>query len=99
MFGDHFGQASISHRAFVEIGANQYDPTIPEPRVHFDASEAPLRLLATEQPACAMHCGIERGPGFLAVDTLDDHGVVAHGAADEAALSRKRRGRAFAHDP
>src|SRR5258707_7313273 len=99
MFGDHFGQTSISHRAFVEIGADQYAPSIPEPCVHFGASEAPLRLLATEQPAGAMHRGIERGPRFLAVDALDDHGVIAHGAADDAALSRKCRGRAFAHHP
>jgi hypothetical protein len=31
MLGDHVGQASISHRTFVEIGADQYDPTITEP--------------------------------------------------------------------
>ena len=92
-------QASISHRAFVEIGANQHDPSIPEPCVHFGASEAPLRLLATEQPAGAMHRGIERGPRFLAVDAFDNHRVIAHGAADEPALSRKCRGRAFAHHP
>src|SRR5215470_8316346 len=99
MFGDHLGQASIGHRAFVEISADQYDTAIPKPCVHFGASEAALRLLATEQPAGAMHRGIERGPRFLAVDAFDDHGVVAHGAADEAALSRKCRGRAFAHHP
>src|SRR5260370_41373158 len=58
-----------------------------------------FRSLATEQPAGAVHRGIERGPRFLAVDAFDDHGVVAHGAADEAALSRKCRGRAFAHHP
>src|SRR6516162_11856369 len=92
-------QASISHRAFVEIGANQHDPSIPEPCVHFGANEAPLRLLATEQPAGAMYRGIERGPRFLAVDAFDNHGVIAHGAADEAALARKCRGRAFAHHP
>src|SRR5499427_2569794 len=63
------------------------------------AREAPLCLLATEQPASAMHRGIERGPRFLAVDAFDNHGVIAHGAADEAALPRKCRGRAFAHHP
>src|SRR5262249_10517183 len=86
-------------RAFVEIGADQYDPTIPEPCVHFGAGETPLRLLATEQPAGAMHRGIERGAGFLAIDAFDDHGVIAHRAADEAALSRQCRGRAFAPNP
>src|SRR5215475_985934 len=99
MFGDHFGQASISHRAFVEISADQYDTAMPEPCVHFGASETPLRLLATEQPAGAMHRGIQRGPRFFTVDAFDDHGVVAHRAADEAALPRKCRGRAFTHHP
>src|SRR5215469_367337 len=99
MCGNHFGQASISHRAFVEISADQDDPPIPKPCVHFRTSEAPLRLPATEQPAGAMHCGIERSLGFFAVDAFDDHSVIAHGAADEAALSRKCRGRAFAYYP
>src|SRR4029077_6186553 len=99
MFSDHFGQASIGHRAFVETAADQYDSPIPKPCIHLGASEAPLRLLATEQPASAMHRGIKRGARFLAVDSFYDHGIVAHGTADETALSRECRGRPFAHHP
>src|SRR5262249_57574302 len=99
MVGEYVGEGSMGRGGVVEVRVDQHNPPIPEPCVHFGASEAPLRLLATEQPAGAMHRGIERGPRFLAVDAFDDRGVVAHGAADEAALSRKCRGRAFAYHP
>jgi len=46
-----------------------------------------------------MHCEAARSCRLVIVDSLDDHGIVAHGAADKAALARKRRRRALVNDP
>src|SRR5437763_15574862 len=46
-----------------------------------------------------MHRRVERRARLIAVDTLDDHRIVAHRAADETTLAGKRRRRAFAYDP
>src|SRR5207247_1451847 len=70
-----------------------------EPCVHLLAREAALGLVAAEQAPGTMRGRVERGAGFIAIDAFDDHGVIAHGAADEAALARECRRRAFAHDP
>src|SRR5207237_9220007 len=96
---EHMGRPPIGHRALVEIAADQRHAALLEPRVHFFARETALRLLAAEPASGAVHGRIERGAGFLAVDAFDDHRVITHRAADEAALTGKRRCRTLAHDP
>src|SRR5229473_3321524 len=99
MLRDHVRKTPIGHRAFVEIGTNQRNAAILEPRIHLGAGKAALGFLAAEQPAGAVHGRIERCPGFRTVDTLDDDCIIAHRAADETALSRECRRRALTNDP
>jgi len=82
--------------AFVEVGADQCHAARLQPSVHLDAGKAPFGFLAAEQPAGAVDGRVERGLGFRAVDALDDHSIVAHRAADEAALAGEGRRRALA---
>ena len=46
-----------------------------------------------------MDCRLERSAGFRAINALDDHGVVAHRAADKPPLARKGWRRALADNP
>src|SRR5262249_41880018 len=46
-----------------------------------------------------MHCRIEQANAFRTFDAFDDHGIVAHAAADKAALPGKGRRRTLADDP
>src|SRR6516225_927123 len=99
MLCDHLRQSSIGHRAFVEIGADQRDSALLEPAIHLLASKTPLGLLAAEQAAGAMDSGIERGLCLGGVDSLQDHGVIAHRATDEALLAGECWRRALAYHP
>src|SRR5215471_21249852 len=53
MLRQHVRQAPIGHRAFVEVGTDQGDAALVQPAVHLVATEASLRLLASEQAAGA----------------------------------------------
>src|SRR5882672_1141622 len=99
VMGDHLRQPPVGHRAFVEIRADQGDTAVLEPCIHRLAIETTLGLLPTEEPAGAVHRRVQRRLGLLAVDSLDDHRVITHRAADEATLARKGRRGAFAHHP
>ena len=59
----------------------------------------PLRLGARHHAAGAVHGRVQALGAVLALDAREDDGVVAHRAADEAALARERRRRALAHHP
>src|SRR5260370_34223918 len=58
-----------------------------QPCIQYGANESTLGFLATDQASGAVHSRIERRLGGLAVHAFDDHRVVAHRAADEAALA------------
>jgi hypothetical protein len=70
-----------------------------QPFVHLLARKTPLSLLTAEQAASAVDGRIEGRLGLGAIYALDNHGVVAHRAADKAALTGERRCRALANDP
>src|SRR6185312_16228795 len=91
VLGQHLRQPAIGHRTFIEVGAYQRHAARLQPGVHLDPREPPLGLLAAKQAAGAVHRRVQRSPRLLAVDTLDDHSVVAHRSADEAALAGKCR--------
>ena len=54
--------------------------------------EFSLRRRARHDPSGTVDRRIQRGARLRAVHAFDDHGVVAHAAADKPALTRKRRG-------
>ena len=54
MLRQYLRQPPMSHRAFVEIGADERDTAALQPGVHFRAVETPLGLLATKQAAGAV---------------------------------------------
>src|SRR6516165_10021134 len=99
MLRDHFWQAAVGHRAFVQVGTDQRHTAVLQPPVHLLAGETSLGLLAPEQPAGAVDGRAERGARLRALDAFDDHGVVAHRTADKATLTGERRRRALAHYP
>ncbi len=63
----HVRQPPVSHRALVEVGADQRHAARLQPCIHFRAREMPFGFLAAEQAAGAMHGRMERRPGGLAV--------------------------------
>src|SRR6266702_7580640 len=115
VLGEHVGQATVGLRRLVEPAADEQYALLPQPRQHLvvaDAArhadllagrrialKAAARLGARHHPARAVDRAVERRARFFAVDALQDHRVVAHRAADEAALPGERRGGALAHDP
>ena len=46
-----------------------------------------------------MHRRVKSLTRLIGVDSLNDHCIVTHAAADKPALPRKGRRRTFAHDP
>lgn len=47
-------KTTVSHRALVEIGTDQYYAAVLQPFVHLLARKTPLSLLTAEQPASAV---------------------------------------------
>ncbi len=91
MLGEHLRQAPIGHRAFIKVGADQRHAAVGQPAVHFRSRKPPLGFLASKQAPGAMHGRIERRPCLRTVHPLDDHGIVAHGTANETALAWESR--------
>src|ERR1700722_19398504 len=48
MLGDDLGQATVGHRAFVEIGADKRDAALLQPCIHLLAGETALGFLSAE---------------------------------------------------
>src|SRR5258708_6785995 len=109
---EHVGQAAVGLWRLVEIAADEMDALAAQPRLHGVMADAALAddlaglavalalgLGARHHAAGAVHGRVEARGRRLALDSLEDHGVVAHRAADEAALARERRRCALAHDP
>ncbi len=115
VLGEHVGEAAIGLRRLVEVAADEVHALVAQPRLHLvvahaaglaDAlagrrilARAAARLGARHHPAGAVHRRVEARRRRLARDAAQDHGVVAHRAADEAALAREGRRRALAHHP
>src|SRR5262249_58407591 len=96
---DHFWQAAVGHRAFIQVGADQRHAAVLQPPVHLLAGETSLGFLAPEQPAGAMDGRVERGARLRTLDALADHGVVAHRTTHKAALTGERRRGTPSHHP
>src|SRR5690606_12838211 len=99
MISDYFIEAPIGHRAFIESSADQGNADRAEPILHFLARKPASSLVAAEQASGSMYRRTEEPPGLLAVEALEDHGRIAHGAADETTLAWESRRCALAHDP
>ena len=99
MLGEHVGETPISHGAFIQIGADKHDAASSEPIIHFGALKSAFCFLAAKSATGPMDGGIEHGGTFRWFDTFDNHSVVAHAAADKAALAGESRRRALADDP
>src|SRR5262245_66465177 len=101
---EHVGEAAIGLRRLVEIAADEMHALLPQPRLHrlrADAARADdlaglavalaLGLAARHHAPGAVHGRVEAPGRRLALDAFEDHRVVGHGAADEAALAGERR--------
>src|SRR5690348_13055638 len=99
LFGQHVGKTPISHRAFVQIGADQHNAARSEPIIHFGALKSPFCFLAAKQAPGPMDGRIEHGGTFSGFDAFDNHSVVAHAPADKTALAGESWRRALADYP
>src|SRR6516162_3386228 len=102
-------------RRLVEIAAREVYALLAQPRLHLVVAHAArladalaglgvldgtaARFGARHHAAGAVYRRVEARRRRLALDTGEDHGIVTHRAADEAALAREGRRRALAHDP
>src|SRR5690606_24057390 len=100
--GKDFGQTLVTVGGFVGAGAAQFHAHTVHPIEHhlaadfafFDLDPPPFFPALASRGLGARHDapgsvdgGIERAAALLAVYALQDHGDVAHGAADEAFLA------------
>src|SRR5579883_765325 len=113
--GEHVGQAAIGLRRLIEVAADQVYALLAQPRLHLVVAhaaelahllagrrilaDAAARLGARHHAAGAVHGRVQARGRRLPGDAVQDHGIVAHRAADETALAREGRRRALAHDP
>src|ERR1700730_4479926 len=110
--GEHLRQAPIGLRRLIEIAAEQHYAALAQPRLHLVGADATrrddlaglavtlaARLVARHHAAGAVDGRVVARRRTHAFDAGQDHGVIAHGAADEAALAREGRRRALAHHP
>jgi len=58
-----------------------------------------LRVHAAADATGAVHRRVEAIGRCLTLDAFEDHGVITHRTAHEAALAREGRGGTLAHDP
>jgi hypothetical protein len=67
MLSDDVWQTTVSHRALVEIGIDQYYAAVLQPFVHLLARKTPLSLLTAKQAASAVDGRIEGRLGLGAI--------------------------------
>jgi hypothetical protein len=96
---EHVREASVRHGALVEIGTDELHTAVAGPRIHLMARETALCLFPPEHAPRAMHRRVESRPRLVALDTLQDDSIIAHGTADKSLLTRERWRCALAYDP
>src|SRR5262245_35116857 len=112
---EHVRQPTIGLRRLIETAANQAHALVAQPRPHLVMTHAaqlayPLagcrildetaaRFGARQDPAGAVYGRVQACGRRGAFHTGEDDGIIALGAADEAALAGKSGRRALAHDP
>src|SRR5262245_8672868 len=111
VLAQHIRQPAIDHRALVDVAAAQKDVPLLQPSIHLLAREAglpgpfpglvlfALRVHAAADATGAVHRRVEAIGRCLTLDAFEDHGVITHRTAHEAALAREGRGGTLAHDP
>src|ERR1700730_259300 len=108
----HVRKTAVGLRRLVEIGAQQRDAAVPDPRVHLVLADPSCRyhfagftialaagLGAGHDAASAVHGRIQTRSSSGALNAREDHGIIAHRTAYKSALTRECRGRALADDP
>src|SRR5689334_4930277 len=95
----HVGEPAISHRALVDVAATEPQALVTPPRVHPRAREGVLGGAPAVEATGAVDRRVEARRPRLAFGAADDDGIVAHRAANEAALAWEGRRGALADDP
>src|SRR5262245_44284574 len=96
---EHVGQPAIGHRTLVDVAAAQADALLAHPGVHLLTGEGLLGRAPTEEATGTMDSGVEARATLFALEPADDDGIIAHRAADKAALAGKGRRGTLADDP